>query len=312
MFDFVINPAGASGHTGEVWKQTEEILKAGDVSYRVHFSSRETGVEEIVRELTSSGEDISLVIVGGDGTMNQAVNGIADFSRTKVGFIPCGSGNDLARSLGLSDDIKRNVETILRNTVIRNLDVGEAKLFGCTGYPQGETVVRRFNNGAGIGFDAQVCEEADISKAKDFLNKLKLGKLVYITTALKTIFNAPRIEAEITTDGEVKKFNALLMASVMNEPYQGGGFKFAPDAEPTDALTDICIVNNVSRSDFFRIFPSAYNGNHIRYNGVYIYRAARVSVKLAKPMWVQTDGEVVGMTSHMEVTVLPRTLNMLV
>ena len=208
MFDFVINPAGASGHTGEVWKQTEEILKAGDVSYRVHFSSRETGVEEIVRELTSSGEDISLVIVGGDGTMNQAVNGIADFSRTKVGFIPCGSGNDLARSLGLSDDIKRNVETILRNTVIRNLDVGEAKLFGCTGYPQGETVVRRFNNGAGIGFDAQVCEEADISKAKDFLNKLKLGKLVYITTALKTIFNAPRIEAEITTDGEVKKFNA--------------------------------------------------------------------------------------------------------
>ena len=78
--------------------------------------------------------------------------------------------------------------------------------------------------GAGIGFDAQVCEEADISKAKDFLNKLKLGKLVYITTALKTIFNAPRIEAEITTDGEVKKFNALLMASVMNEPYQGGGF----------------------------------------------------------------------------------------
>ena len=312
MFDFVVNPAGASGRTGRIWKQAEEILQKKNTEYRVHYSSPEKGIGEIVRELTSQGKDISLVIVGGDGSMNEAVNGIADFSRTRVGFIPCGSGNDLARSLGISGEPERCLETILRNTVIRSLDVGEVKLYNCVGHEGDLPVVRRFNNGAGIGFDAQVCVEAEESNSKNVMNKLKLGKLVYIATALRVIFNAPRTGASITVDGVTKRYESLLMAVAMNEPYEGGGFKFGPDAEPTDALLDLCIADQLSGLDFFRIFPSAYNGNHVRYNGVYISRAARAEIRLDQPMWVQADGEIVGMTTHMEVSVLPRTLYMLI
>lgn len=310
MFDFVVNPAGASGKTGRVWKKAETILQEKGVSYRAHFSSAEKGIEEIVRELTSKGEDITLVIAGGDGTMNQAVNGIEDFFRTKVGFISCGSGNDLARSLGISEDIHRNIDTILRNTVIRTLDVGEVKLYGVSG--EDRVLVRKFNNGAGIGFDAQVCQEAEESRAKNAMNKMKLGNLIYIATALKVIFSAPRTAARITVDGQTKKYSSLLMAAVMNEPYQGGGFKFAPEAEPADGQLDLCVADHLSRFDFFRVFPSAYEGNHIRFNGVYTDRAKRAEIRLEKPMWVQTDGEVIGMTAHMEVTVLPRMLNLIV
>ena len=88
-FDIIVNPAGAGGKTAAFWKQWEPSFSG--VEYEVHFSSKEHGIKEITQELTSQGRDVNLVIVGGDGSMNEAVNGIADFSHVRLGLLPCGS-----------------------------------------------------------------------------------------------------------------------------------------------------------------------------------------------------------------------------
>ncbi len=297
MLQAVVNPAGASGRTLEIWKEAEAFLRRSHAAYEVHFSSPEHGIEEIVRELTSSGEETNLLIAGGDGTMNQAVNGITDFEKVRLGFIPCGSGNDLALSLGIPKDWKENLETVLQGKVHRTLDVGEAEIHTA----DGRILHRKFNISSGLGFDAAICQEVEVSSMKPMLNKIGLGKLVYIAVALHLIFATEKTAARLITDGREKKMN-LLFAVAMNQKYEGGGFKFAPDAEDTDGQLDICAADDLSQWDFFRIFPYAYSGKHVRFKGVSIHRTADCELITEEAKWVHTDGEPVCESAHIRWT----------
>ena len=104
--------------------EIEERFKKSGVPYKVHFSSPAHSIEDICEELTSSGENVNLVILGGDGTMNAVVNGIRDFEHTKVGFIQIGSGNDLMKGLGIDQKIDDLTDSILRGEVVRTCDIG--------------------------------------------------------------------------------------------------------------------------------------------------------------------------------------------
>ena len=123
MLEFIINPAGGAGQTMALWNRVEKILQEKDVPYQAVFSAPSKGITDIVRELTSAGSEKNIVIVGGDGSMNEAVNGIADFEKTNVGFISCGSGNDLARSMKLVSDPEKVIDVLAREAVVRRLDV---------------------------------------------------------------------------------------------------------------------------------------------------------------------------------------------
>ena len=126
MFDVVINPAAASGRVKKVWLRTiEPIFQAANVDYNVHFSTLEYNIPEIMRDLTSTHEKRNIIVVGGDGTMNLAVNGIVDFENTRIGYIPCGSANDLAKGLHISDNLETCTKQILQGKVHRCMDVGE-------------------------------------------------------------------------------------------------------------------------------------------------------------------------------------------
>jgi diacylglycerol kinase family enzyme len=98
----------------------------------------------------------------------------------------------------------------------------------------------------------------------------------------------------------------------MIQPYEGGGFRFAPEADPQDGKFDICVADSLSRFDFFKIFPYAYNGNHVAFHGVYIDRARRVEFHMDKPLWVHTDGETEFMAKDIRLQVLDERLRMIV
>ena len=100
-FHVVLNPAGASGGAAKLWKKVKPSFENGGCTYQLHCSSPRHGIEEICREITSGGEDAALVIIGGDGSVNEAVNGIADLEHTALGFIPCGTGNDMRRDMDI-------------------------------------------------------------------------------------------------------------------------------------------------------------------------------------------------------------------
>ena len=176
MIHVIVNPAGAGGKTGRYWEKKIQPLLEG-TEYQLHLSTEEGAAERICAELSSfipEGETVRILILGGDGTINAAVNGIRDFEHTQLGLIPCGSGNDLARDLHFPEDPAELVRRILSGQTVRQVDVGE-----CIWNDTGKS--RFFVVSAGAGFDAAVCHYAQISVLKRFLNRLGLGKLVYIS-----------------------------------------------------------------------------------------------------------------------------------
>lgn len=317
MIHAVINPAGAGGKTMKAWLQAEKILHEKNASYEAHFSALNHNINDIVHELSSQNEEVNILLFGGDGTMNLAVNAIADFEKTKIGYVPCGSGNDLARALKIPQDVKTCIERVLENNVIRQLDVGEVichDLYDRNGILLHDTdLSRRFNISSGIGFDAEICANVESGKIKKMLNPLGLGKLSYIAEAVRVIFNARRAKTEMILDhNETLHFDQLLFTAAMNTAYEGGGFMFGPDADPCDGLLEIAAADGLSRVDFFRMFPYAYTGSHVKFEGVTMKRAKEVEIITDQPLWVHTDGEIIGMSSHITFCMSKEKMRMLV
>ena len=167
----------------------------------VNLSRRLTGA------LTPDGEDIHLVVLGGDGTANEVVQGIVNFSKTRFSYIPTGSSNDLARDTGISRDPVEALERILASAGEQPMDVGFLHYNTAYSSDGGQPLEkpaedRRFLVSSGIGFDAGVCQEAMHSKIKDFLNKAGMGKLTYLGIALKQLIRSGNAAAELTVEGK--------------------------------------------------------------------------------------------------------------
>ena len=296
MYYFIVNPTSKTGLGEKYWKRVEKILNERKIEYKVIFSKRVGHVDKIVKELTtrSKKDKLHLVILGGDGTVNEAVQGIDDFERVVISYIPTGSSNDLARDMGISRNPEEALDSILKAEREAFMDMGlvhydEAFLNG----EKIEISDRKFMVGCGIGFDAAVCEESMRSKFKNILNKVKLGKLTYLGIALKQLIQSEMIDGKIildeTQDITVKR---MYFTVAMVHHYEGGGFKFCPDAKDDDGLLDFCVASNASKLRVLRIIPTAFEGNHVRFKEIQMLRGKKATIVVDKPMWVQTDGEV--------------------
>ena len=331
MFHVIVNPSSSSGRGKSQWDQVETGFRRSGVPFKVHFSSADNSIEKICRELTSRGENCDLVVLGGDGTMNAVVNGIQDFEHTRVGFSQTGSGNDLIKGLGIKKSKEELLETILRGETVRTCDIGRITYHNRASIldsfthkpvsgsrreekdPSGDPGnVRLFNISAGIGFDAAVCQRADSSSLKSLLNKISLGKLIYISEAVHMILASPMVNMKITCDGAETNRPRTLFAVVMNTCYEGGGFKFCPDAVGSDGVLNLFGANNLNRMNFFRIFPTAYNGNHLRFKGLFTDSGKSFTIRSAVPLWVHTDGEVVCKSSNITIDVYPHKLQLMI
>ncbi len=299
MYHIIINPASRSGKGLKLWKETvEPALHKEGITYRSYFSREAGDVARLTREITSvaptEGDPLKLIILGGDGTVNEALQGIEDPSRIVIGYIPTGSSNDFARDLKIPKDPVQALDRILHTGTVHPMDMSTVY------YPDGE--IRRYAVGCGIGFDAAVCEESTCSRIKAFCNRIGLGKLTYLGIALKQLFTAPKVSCELTLDGKapihIKNF---LFVTSMNHRYQGGGFKFCPDADDNDGIMNLCAVGNVPRLVVLLALPTAFFGKHFIFKGVNPYRASTVHIKTSRPLWVQTDGEVTRQTDEFTV-----------
>ncbi len=299
MYHIIINPASRSGKGLKLWKEiVEPALYKEGINYRSYFSEKAGDVARLAREITSatdSGEEpLQLIILGGDGTVNEALQGIDDPSRIVIGYIPTGSSNDFARDLKIPKDPMQALDRILHTGMVHPMDMSTIL------YPDGE--VRRFAVSCGIGFDAAVCEESTRSKIKAFCNKIGLGKLTYLGIALKQLFTAPKVSCELQLDqGTPIRIKNFLFVACMNHRYQGGGFKFCPDADANDGIMNLCTVGNLPRLVILFALPTAFFGAHYIFKGVTPYRATRVHVKTSRPLWIHTDGEVTRQTTEFTV-----------
>lgn len=294
MYLFIVNPNSRSGLGHKVWTQIASILREKQIEYEVYFTRYQRHATRIAAELTSDGNEHTLVVLGGDGTIGEVLTGIQHPDKITLGYIPIGSGNDFARGLGIPKNPKKALDIILHSPVRRKLDVGVLS-YG--------DKKKRFGVSAGFGYDAAICYETCVSKAKKFLNKLKLGKLAYVSLSIHSLYRCtPKKMKVILDDSKSITFKKAYFATVMNLPYEGGGCKFCPNADPSDGLLDVIIVADVPKLYALLIIPTVFLGLHTLFPPVHIYRCKKAEICSEIPLAVHSDGEPVFLQKKLEMT----------
>ena len=273
----IVNPTAGSGRAAKLLPWIRERL-ALRPDADLHVTSRRGEAQELAARAAADGCD-RLVAVGGDGTVQEVVNGVFDGSaRPAVGIVPVGSGNDLARSLRLPTDAAE-AWTIAIGRSTRELDVALAT--------NGEGRRRWFASAGGIGFDAQVA--AAMATRRGW----QTGRAGYLLTTLAELRRFDNRELRIVLDGEPIERRVLFVA-IANGAYYGGGMRIAPDAVPDDGWLDVCIVGDISRLTAIRELPNLYRGTHVRNPAVSVHRARQVEVSGEGTTHVHLDGEPFG------------------
>lgn len=318
MYHIIMNPSSKSGKGLSVWQTLESILSAKDVPYKLYESTYTGHVTELTRQITSTGQAVTLIILGGDGTVNEALQGIEDFEKVSIGYIPTGSSNDLARALKLTHKPEELLLQILEGTHAHMVDLGiltyeSSSRITSRLHRRPVHTSRYFIVSSGIGFDAAVCEEALSSPVKNTLNKLRLGKLTYLLIALKQLFAAKSVSCEITLDGKKTIYiPKLFFTAFMLHPYEGGGFCFCPQAVNNDGLLDLCVVGNLPKLLILLALPTAFFGWHYIFPKIDHYTASSVQLKTSIPLWVHTDGEVYLQSDRIGISCLKQRIRFLV
>lgn len=285
MYHFIINPDSQSGKGLILWKKIRRRLDELEVSYHFYITSRSHDATKIAEEITMIETENTRIItvLGGDGTLNEVINGISSFYNILLGFIPVGSSNDFARSLHLSTEPLEALEHILNPKHYKTIDYGVLS---------SDRASRNFIVSSGIGYDASVCSAADTSPFKNIFNKISLGKFTYAMLGIRMLFRYKPVDAYILLDhGKKISVKNMLFASIHNQKYEGGGFMFCPNADNTDNLLDICVVENISRLKILFLLPLAFLGKHVYFKEIKNYRCKTIELTAASPLPVHTDGE---------------------
>ncbi|CAN5756651.1 diacylglycerol kinase [soil metagenome] len=241
-----------------------------------------------------------LIVAGGDGTINEVVNGLgrAGFPGGVVlGILPAGTGNDLAATLAIPAD-PDEAEEVLRQNRVRLLDVARVRSTGI-----GE---KFFINVATGGLGAEISDAAD-SEAKK-----RWGKLAYLRFSLEAARNYAPKEVVLTLDGEEHRVRAVNLA-VGNCRYAGGGWLASPRANPEDGLLDLVVVEAVGLTEVLDIAPAVLgDSDYLEKEGVFFARASEIRVE-SEPGSLEftVDGEVIG-DEPTEFTVIPKALKVIV
>lgn len=282
-YDFIVNPKARSGMGEMTWKMLEPELKKRRIPYKVHMTEKRNHAKKIAEDITSDGKEHTLIVLGGDGTINETVNGIRAVEKTTLGYIPIGSSNDFARGLGIPKEPSEALEAVLDPKKIIHMDIGTLTSTAGT---------KRFLVSGGIGFDAAVCHEVCVSRWKVLLNKLGLGKLSYAVVALDRLKkDRPVHMTLISEDGGRREFPQTYFAAFMNLQYEGGGFQFCPAASPEDGMLDVIVAHGLSAPKILCLLPLAFWGKHTGFKGVTILRCRSARVEVSAPLALHTDGE---------------------
>ena len=291
MHYFIINPRSSSGNGGKIWKELEPVIDASDISYQVLKTEYPGHAIKLAAQVPEQepGESRVIAVMGGDGSLNEVLNGSHLTEDTIIGYIPSGSGNDFARGMHLPVVPNQALRHILNPKDIHTLD------YGFTTYGEKDRK-RRFLVSSGIGYDAAVCYRIESSKIKKIFNMIHLGKLAYFVLGVEQVLKCKMASGTLTIDdNETIELNNLAFMSCHNLPYQGGGWKFAPDATPNDGLLDLCVVTAKNRWDFFlSLILCLLGARHVNRKTVHMIRCKKASLHLDTKLPAHTDGEVIG------------------
>jgi diacylglycerol kinase (ATP) len=266
---FIINPTAGSGKAKNFEPYIEKHMNDKGIKYKVVFTTKPKEATQLV---LNNPEYSICVAVGGDGTVGEVANGILQRGQGVLGIIPAGTGNDLSKSLLITEDIKEACKKLINNKT-KAIDLGRV-------------LDIYFFNIASLGFDAEVVRHTD--KIKTVIK----GKTAYVLAVLTALLVYKSKRMNIEVDGEKIRRKATLVA-IGNGSYYGGGMQILPMAKLDDGELDICIVKDISNLRILFLFPSIFKGEHIKYKKyIEIHRGKRIKVQVDGEMYLNIDGEI--------------------
>ena len=289
----IVNPAAGAGRTGRLWPTLRDDLQRSGFRFEWTETSARGAATGLAREAAAAGASL-VVAVGGDGTLNEVVNGAIGEGgpAPAVGVILTGRGRDAARNFALPRDPRAAARRLVDGTEAA-VDLVRAS------WPDGRR--RWVLNAAGAGFDAAVAARAASGGGS--------GTLPYLAAVLTTLSAHAPVVAEIEIDGGAAWSGRLTSAVVANGAHYGGGMKIAPAADVADGRLDLVVLGDLGRLELLRWLPTVYSGGHLRCAKVSARPARRVTVTAARPLPVHVDGEAAPATP-VTFTLVPRVLRL--
>jgi diacylglycerol kinase (ATP) len=239
-----------------------------------------------------------LVVVGGDGALNEAANGILRANAAPdIAILPLGSGLDFVRTFGIPRDFDAAVRVALTGAT-RAVDAGRVHFRSWSGADG----VRYFVNVGSAGMSGAVAARANA------MDKRMGAKLSFYYALVAVFLRWKNTHVEVELDDGIRRAGRMHNVIVANGVWQGGGMKIAPDARPDDGLFDVLTIGDITKLDFARTSPKIYKGTHVTHPKVEVLRSRTVILDAAEPLPLELDGETVGTTpSRWEIA--PKALN---
>ena len=269
MLNIILNPASNGGKVMKTFRKVYDQLVAERREFRVFETEREKQAIYLANDLTKEGP-CDILAVGGDGTLNEVVNGFSNFENCRLGLIPAGTGNDFAACAKIPLDPLRALDLVLH---------GEAKY---TDFMQTECGVRGINI-IGTGIDVEILQRCRRSR-------ILKGKLQYVISLIISLFKFKNYKVRAVLNGGERRYHTLF-ACVGNGTQFGGGIPMCPTAEIADGALDFVAVDGVKRRQIPGAFIKLLKGKILQQKFTRFERCERVEVYPENKFTLNVDGE---------------------
>jgi YegS/Rv2252/BmrU family lipid kinase len=288
---FIVNPVSANGQTAKRWPAIKALFEARLEKLDFSLTKRRNHATCLTREALHNGFD-RIIAVGGDGTLNEVINGFFDYNQkinpqATIGYYPSGTGEDFSLSLGIKKLSPQGHVDHLLDGKIKVIDIGQAVFH----QENSKTAIRNFINESSLGFGAIVAKLSNQS------SKALGGKTTFILIVLRCLFSLRAYKMRIMVDN-LDFFNGrALIATISNGRYFGGSMMIAPMAKIDDRQLEVVVVGQMGRLEVIANLPSIYKGKHLANPKIKHFYGKEIVITADEPIGIEMDGEAVGITS---------------
>ena len=286
---FIVNPNAGSRKGVRDWPKISRLLRESGIPYEKVLTTHRGHAIDLAIDCIKLGYR-RIAVVGGDGTLNEVLNGIIiqkdiDPKEVLLGMIPVGTGNDWCRSFNIPFDYKKALEVIMQEKTFVQ-DVGKV-----THYHHDKSEIRYFMNVAGMGYDALVNKKTNMMKDKG-----GGGPLTYFYFVFASLFQYRFMEAVIEVDGEMVFKGEIFSMNVGICKYNGGGMMQVPHAVPDDGLLDVTLIKKAPKYMVIQHVRKLYDGSLVNLPFVKTFKGKEIRIRSTGRIFLETDGESLGHT----------------
>ena len=285
----ILNPASRMGKSYKIWQKTiNPLLQQLGIKYELYQTTAPLHAAELVQQAAAQGYT-QILAVGGDGLLHEVVNGLMKLPAEKrplLGVIPCGTGNDWVKTLGIPVQPQKSLAAF-RTGKIKSFDVAKVNV----SQPNGTSSNFYSCNVAGAGFDGYVAQAM-----LHWPNAKRWGRASYFAAILKSMWAYKNVNCTVTTnEGQIYEGPLYLMAAGIGK-FVGGGMMLCPNASPHDGLLDVTLIKGLNKLQVLQQLPNLYNGKFIGHPQIAVFTCKWITINAETPLYLQAEGELLGHT----------------